>query len=420
MTSLMSALRGRLARAAGIHQIYLRLDQLERARTAHERHIDAAMAHMAAMHTELELSHMQRLSAVESHVLLTSFRHADDAVIEMGEHAVALAALHTEAAVLAAQQTTIDDLRAETLSRVGAARSEARAAVDVVRQEASTKAEQDEFALATMRHDAEQVTALLRRRIDDLHRHLDRIDRSDRAVVATPTTDGLESTAPTVEIEPWMYAALEDAFRGPSDLVAERQLVYVPYIEGSVDASHPLLDLGCGRGEWLTVLRDKGIPARGVDFNATFVDESAANGLEVHEGDLLEALRAAPDASLGAITMFQVLEHLPFPLVVEVLHEAVRVLRPDGVFIAEVPNAKNVRVGSGTFWIDPTHVRPWYPDVLEFVATSSGFSHVDGLYLHATTEAPDLSGVPDNIALLLGKVVQAIDGPADYAVIARR
>jgi SAM-dependent methyltransferase len=392
---MMSMFRRCLARATGIQQINLRLDQLEHGRTADNHELTTLMAQLAAIHAELEIAHMQRLRAVESHVLLASRQHTDSAVAEMGDHAVALAQLHTEAAVLAAQNTTTGNIRVD----------------------AEHRALQHQAALAGVRRDSEQAAAEMRRRLDDLQRHLDRIERPG---VTTQATDSREAAAPTAEIRPWMYAALEDAFRGPSDLVAERQLVYVPYIEGSVDADHPLLDLGCGRGEWLTVLRDKGIPARGVDSNATFVDQSAANGLAVHEGDLLEALRAAPDASLGAITMFQVLEHLPFSLVVEVLHEAVRVLCTDGVFIAEVPNAKNVRVGSGTFWIDPTHVRPWYPDVLEFVATSSGFSHVDGLYLHATTDAPDLSGVPDNIALLLGRVVQAIDGPADYAVIARR
>jgi O-antigen chain-terminating methyltransferase len=220
-------------------------------------------------------------------------------------------------------------------------------------------------------------------------------------------------------MEPWFYAALEDVFRGDEADIAKRQAMYVPYVEKSVQPERPLVDLGCGRGEWLQVLQGHGLSAFGVDSNPTFVEQCVAAGLDVRAGNLVDFLRSAEPASLGAISMFQVLEHLPFAVVAEVMKLARQALAPGGVFIAEVPNAKNVRVGSGTFWIDPTHVRPWYPDALEFVASAAGFAEVEGLYLHPILDSPNLEGVPENIAVLLGRLLDAVDGPVDYALVAR-
>jgi len=116
--------------------------------------------------------------------------------------------------------------------------------------------------------------------------------------------------------------------------------------------------------------------------------------------------------------MFQVLEHLPFPLVVEVLREAQRTLIPGGVFIGEVPNAETLRVGASTFWIDPTHQRPLFPELLRFLAREVGFVSVDSSYANVLEEAPSFEGLPKSVTASLQKMHQQINGPGDFALIA--
>ena len=219
-------------------------------------------------------------------------------------------------------------------------------------------------------------------------------------------------------IDDILYVALEDAFRGDRDIVAERQTEYIPFLGDAIDENHPLVDLGCGRGEWLKLLKERGIPARGVDENSVCVTECLELGLDVQRGDLMSFLRECKDNSLGAITLFQVFEHLPFPVLVDCLQEIQRVLAKGGVLIAEIPNAKNVRVGSGTFWIDPTHQRPLFPEVLQFLATYVGFNSVDGRYSNRLGPEHNLDGLPDGARAALESAMQALDGPGDFALIA--
>ncbi|MDA2989773.1 MAG: hypothetical protein O2815_11915, partial [Actinomycetota bacterium] len=143
-------------------------------------------------------------------------------------------------------------------------------------------------------------------------------------------------------------------------------------------------------------------------------------GLEVEQGDIFERIRRQPNESLGAVTLFHVLEHLPFMAMVDLLGQACRALVPGGLLIAEVPNAKNVRVASGTFWIDPTHERPWYPDLLEFLARQAGFAEVSGEYANPLAPEPELEDLQTSVRGVISSLHEAINGPADYCLIARR
>jgi O-antigen chain-terminating methyltransferase len=215
-----------------------------------------------------------------------------------------------------------------------------------------------------------------------------------------------------------LYVSLEDRFRGDAQVVAQRQSEYLPFIVPVVTQSAPLLDLGCGRGEWLLVLKEKSIPSKGIDNNDTAISECETLGLQVQKDELLSALKATPSQSMGAVTMFQVLEHLPFNLVVEVLRESLRVLIPGGVFIGEIPNCETLRVGASTFWIDPTHQRPLYPAVLEFIATQVGFKSVTGKYSSPLSPTPEIEGVPEQIAIVIRDLHYKVNGPGDFAIIA--
>jgi SAM-dependent methyltransferase len=263
-----------------------------------------------------------------------------------------------------------------------------------------------------------EVRSHLEAEINKTKRDLDNIRRMTSA--QAPTTPVIGSAAvprPTV-IDDALYISLEDHFRGDKASVHNRQLEYVPYVSGIVSNEFPLIDLGCGRGEWLKVLSDNHIAARGIDSNVACIAECNDNGLTATYGELLDTLTNLPDNSCGAITMFQVLEHLPFDVVVNVLREALRVLIPGGVFIGEVPNSETLRVGASTFWIDPTHQRPLFPAVLAFLATSVGFAGVTGKYSSPLAPTPDITGLPEGATKTILDLHHAINGPGDFALIA--
>jgi len=172
------------------------------------------------------------------------------------------------------------------------------------------------------------------------------------------------------------YAALEERFRGSRDAIVGRQESYVADVD-AVSAKGPVLDLGCGRGEFLRVLRDHGVDALGIDASEEAVAACTADGLVAELGDLRAHLAARPDSSVRVIAMLQVIEHLPFDVLLDVVAEARRVLRPGGLLLLETPNGANVTVAASTFWLDPTHVRPIHPLLLLFVAEQAGFHRLE-------------------------------------------
>ena len=170
--------------------------------------------------------------------------------------------------------------------------------------------------------------------------------------------------------EEGFYPTLEHHFRGSPEDLRDRLGAYRRWIEGL--PAGPVADLGCGRGEWLELLGEWGVTATGVDLNAPNVDGMRARGLDVRHADALEWLQAQPEGSLAAVTSFHVIEHLPFGVLLRLVQEARRVLMPGGRLIMETPNPENVIVATQTFWLDPTHVRPLPPALLEVVVRDAG------------------------------------------------
>ena len=212
------------------------------------------------------------------------------------------------------------------------------------------------------------------------------------------------------------YLAFEDRFRGTREDIAQRVEIYVPYIRkvSAGSASAPVLDLGCGRGEWLEVLAGHDLVGQGVDSNRLVAAFCRERGISVIEADALEHLRTLPTGSVGAITAIHVVEHLPFTQMLALFDEARRVLRTGGVAIFETPNPENVVVGACNFYYDPTHVRPLPPEPLSFVLSQRGFADVELLRLHPRHDAP----APDANARPLDlEVEQRFYGAQDYAVI---
>lgn len=212
-----------------------------------------------------------------------------------------------------------------------------------------------------------------------------------------------------------LYTSFEDIFRGSREEIRERLRIYLPLLKerGLGTPALPILDTGCGRGEWLELLRDEGLTARGVDHNRIMVSECRDLGLEVSEADVLEHLRSLPPASLGALTGFHIIEHLPLDVLIRVLDETVRVLKPAGLALFETPNPENVLVGSHTFYMDPTHRNPLPANMMRFLVEARGLCHVE--IRHANPYPPG-AAVPDG-SPLAERFNAYFYGPQDYAVI---
>jgi SAM-dependent methyltransferase len=213
------------------------------------------------------------------------------------------------------------------------------------------------------------------------------------------------------------YASFDEQFRGSREEIKGRLRTYLPIIakNGVGTEPMPILDVGCGRGEWLEVLKEEQLRATGVDSNRILVAQCGNRGLEVVEEDLMDHLQHLPDASLGAVTGFHIIEHLPIETLVRFLNETVRVLKPGGVVIFETPNPENVLVGSCNFYFDPTHRNPLPSQVMKFLVESKGFVGVEILKLNPSDEAP-IAGDSE----IVNRFNEYFYGPMDYAVIGWR
>jgi O-antigen chain-terminating methyltransferase len=218
------------------------------------------------------------------------------------------------------------------------------------------------------------------------------------------------------EFDRW-YQNLQDLHRGSGEALAKTQSSYLPYFESLsplLQPAGPILDLGCGRGEWLSLLAMQGWQVRGVDSSELVVEVARENGLDVQLGDLLTVLEAQPANSLAAVTAFQVIEHLPFECIVALVHSAFRALLPGGILLLETPNPENIQVAAYSFWMDPTHKKPIPPPLVMDLSYHAGFR--DGLVLRQNPW-PNWDQTPAEPSFE-GQMNQRLFGPQDYAVLA--
>jgi SAM-dependent methyltransferase len=291
-------------------------------------------------------------------------------------------------------------------------------------------------ALATTR--AELVLEAFDRRQESLGRRLtgllalrDRLEVVSEEVGALRQT--LAAAAPAPEVGAAAeeaaldagYVAFENRFRGDREEVRARLGDYPPLFEGLA----PVVDLGCGRGEFLELLRDAGIAARGVEGNAQAVRTCRSRGLDVAHGGLLAYLRTQARGSLGGVFAAQVAEHLPPAVLQAMLREAHRVLRPGGLMVLETVNPRSVTGLLEVFNRDLTHQKPLHPDTLSFLAAAAGFGEVRVELRSPVEPAAQLQdvpaeGLPARAAQALNENVARLNallyGPQEYALLARR
>ena len=214
--------------------------------------------------------------------------------------------------------------------------------------------------------------------------------------------------------------------RGSQEDVRRRQQVYVEDFRGS----GRVLDLGCGRGEFLSLLREAGIDAAGVDSDADLGELCRSEGLAVEHADAGTYLAQLVDDSLGGVFAAHVLEHLRPALLVRVLELVAVKLRSGGVFIAETPNPLSLGALKNYF-ADLTHAQPLVPETLMLLARQAGFARTEVRFLNEPAAEERLRPVelpPDPafddarvaLAANVARLNQVVFGPQDYALVARR
>ena len=211
-----------------------------------------------------------------------------------------------------------------------------------------------------------------------------------------------------------LYFSLEDTLRGTPAEIREEMKVYLPVLKDAGITSD-LLDIGCGRGEWLEVLKEAGVQARGVDHNRIVVEQCKLLALDVEENDALTYLGSLPDESLSAVTAFHFAEHLPLNDLVRFLDAVGRALRPGGLIILETPNPENLLVGSCNFYLDPTHHHPIPIPTMQLLLEARGFVCQEVMKLHPVASAQ--IEVKDQLTSHLNHFLY---GPMNYAVVARK
>ncbi|MBC3873060.1 class I SAM-dependent methyltransferase [Undibacterium flavidum] len=216
------------------------------------------------------------------------------------------------------------------------------------------------------------------------------------------------------------YLEFEEQFRGMRADIKRRQEVYLPYLDeilGQAAENRKLfVDVGCGRGEWLELLSESGIPAIGIDSNTSMVEACLQKGYAAKVADGIAFLREQEKSSLSGVSGFHIIEHLPFEALIALFDAAYAALSDGGLLIFETPNPENLIIGACNFHFDPTHLKPIVPEVAQFIAKQRGFRQVEIKRLHPFPEGAHMTD-GSQVAQTLNKFLFS---EQDYAVIARK
>ena len=293
--------------------------------------------------------------------------------------------------------------------------------IDLTNQHAREQDQQQERYAAEL----QALRVQIEKHVDDL---IDRLQKSRMDIAqqetrlsrllagadVTPSATVRQSHPEQDHLLDSLYFSLEDVLRGTPEQIKEEVKVYLPVLE-KAGISSEILDVGCGRGEWLQVLREAGFQARGIDTNRILVQQCKELSLDVEEREALEFLGSLPDGSLNAVTAFHFAEHLPLETLVKFLDETGRTLKPGGLIILETPNPENLLVGSCNFYLDPTHKNPIPIPTMKLLLEARGFRCEEVLKLHAVSSTK--IEVKDQLTSHLNHFLY---GPMNYAVVARK
>jgi len=210
------------------------------------------------------------------------------------------------------------------------------------------------------------------------------------------------------------YTEFESSFRGARSLITERLQVYDDFLQPLVTAlpKAEVVDLGCGRGEWIEKMQSMGFSPHGVDLDEGMLESCRERGFRVHRGDALDYLATLADQSQAIVSAFHLVEHLQFEQLQVLITEALRVLLPAGLLIMETPNPENLIVATRNFYLDPTHQKPLPPELLSFLPRLHGFQRIKLVRLQESAQ------LRTNFTPTLAEVISGAS--PDYAVIAQK
>ena len=317
-------------------------------------------------------------------------RHAIDAMLTVTRAETAyLRVLHSHL-ILYVQQITayVDTKDRETAGRALVVNAAVNAlADDLAKRWESMTAREQRFdarvSALTAAHEelrtvitvAQQAALATKRELERLTSATVTTPNTTRPNATTPNTTTPNTTTPNSQafvptLDAYKYVAFEDQFRGSQETIRERLASYLPYFDGTTD----VLDVGCGRGEFLDLLNARGITARGLDLNHEMVEVCRGRGLDVTEQDAVGYLETLPDASLGGLFAAQVVEHLQPAYLLRFLELACHKLKPGAPIVLETLNPACWTAFFDSFIRDITHVWPLHPETLRYLVLASGFS----------------------------------------------
>ncbi len=297
----------------------------------------------------------------------------------------------------------LNDVRVD----VGQTRRDLLAHADALQRDLSTVIEQETVKL----HDLVVVAA---RRNDALISALDQKIETVAVRLRDAMNPTVAATSPDV-----LYRRLEDSLRGSESEVRADVAHYV-----RLAADHrPVLDVGCGRGEFLVACREESIAARGVDTNERSVADLRQRGFDVALAGVPECFVSLEPGSLGSVLAMHVVEHLPVDALFALFRESARVLRVGGLLMIETPNAESLLIAATEFWRDPTHIAPRHPAALTLLAREHGFEIAEIRSVHELPEATKLAILPTD-APDLQRVIHAVNdrlfAPQDLRLVLRK
>jgi O-antigen chain-terminating methyltransferase len=220
------------------------------------------------------------------------------------------------------------------------------------------------------------------------------------------------------------YLEFVKRFRGNIEDIKKKRKAYLP-IFNKLASSDYILDIGCGRGEFLEILRENNIKAKGIDTNSAMVSHCKRNGLDVEKADAIDYLLSIKDDSVGGIAAYHFIEHISPMGLIRFMRLCCKKLKPGGYVVFETPNPTSLGIFTGSFYAEPTHIRPVHPDLIKYVLEAAGFDMIDIWFLNEHGDKLSLSNLPvdkdiEFINENFKKLNSLLYGALDYAIIAER
>lgn len=310
------------------------------------------------------------------------------------------------------QKSVVDNLKSETSQAVDNLKSETSQAVDKLKSEASqavdTLSQKTQAQLKKLQQELQTSADQLRRQTTEVKSTLEILKKIQKQDDIYETID---------------YFKFQEHMRGSYSKIKAQQQEYVNYF---AECSN-VIDLGCGRGEFLEVLHEHGINATGVDSYGESVNYCRMRGLQVVQGDAIEYLMEQKTESIDGVFAAQLIEHIPMKSLLELCKESYRVMKPESYIILETPNPMCLSVYMNSFYLDPSHKNPVHPHLMEYLMKECGFHDVHVVFPEASKvgyrfplldaeHCMNLAEFNDGVNLLS----DIMFGSQDYAIIAKK